>query len=162
MASTENELSLELAFEHNPLEILSSGGGYTGVAAIGILAAIAVPAYQDYTVRARVQEGVGHSIAARTALGIACGFGDLDSQADNSLLGLDPPEAYGENSDVVLSVEAKGISTSVAEVTITYRAIESVVPEGAQVIYWGECSENGMSWSISSAAGMPPKFQPKS
>jgi|SRR5690554_1747918 len=36
------------------------------VAIIGILAAIALPAYQDYTVRARVTEGLGLASSART------------------------------------------------------------------------------------------------
>lgn len=35
------------------------------VAVIGILAAIAIPAYQDYTIRARVSEGLSVAAAAR-------------------------------------------------------------------------------------------------
>lgn len=38
------------------------------VAIIAILAAIALPAYQDYTVRARVAEGMGLVSAAKTAV----------------------------------------------------------------------------------------------
>jgi type IV pilus assembly protein PilA len=38
------------------------------VAIIGILAAIALPAYQDYTVRARVTEGLSLANAAKTAV----------------------------------------------------------------------------------------------
>lgn len=38
------------------------------VAIIGILAAIALPAYQDYTIRAKVSEIIGMSSAARTPL----------------------------------------------------------------------------------------------
>ena len=36
------------------------------VAIIGILASVALPAYQDYTVRARVSEGLGLASAAKT------------------------------------------------------------------------------------------------
>lgn len=38
------------------------------VAIIGILAAIAIPAYQDYTVRAKVTEGLSMGDAAKTAI----------------------------------------------------------------------------------------------
>jgi type IV pilus assembly protein PilA len=38
------------------------------VAIIGILAAIAIPAYQDYTVRARVTEGLNLAAAAKAAV----------------------------------------------------------------------------------------------
>lgn len=38
------------------------------VAIIGILAAVALPAYQDYTVRARVSEGLGMAAAAKSAV----------------------------------------------------------------------------------------------
>ena len=39
------------------------------VAIIGILAAVALPAYQDYTIRARVTEGVGLASSAKQQVG---------------------------------------------------------------------------------------------
>ena len=39
------------------------------VAIIGILAAVALPAYQDYTVRARVTEGLGLAASAKSIIG---------------------------------------------------------------------------------------------
>ena len=41
------------------------------VAIIGILAAIALPAYQDYTIRARVTEGLGLAADTKNALTVA-------------------------------------------------------------------------------------------
>ena len=54
------------------------------VAIIGILAAVAIPAYHTYTVKEKVQEGVNLSRPARTALGIACSDAGLSSATNHS------------------------------------------------------------------------------
>ena len=46
------------------------------VAIIGILAAIAIPAYQDYTVRSKVTEGL--NLAASAKVAVADGFQSND------------------------------------------------------------------------------------
>ena len=56
------------------------------VAIISILAAVAIPAYQDYTIRARARSSQP-LLGARTATGIACSEGTLRSTS-NSTLGL--------------------------------------------------------------------------
>ncbi|SDW87966.1 prepilin-type N-terminal cleavage/methylation domain-containing protein [Thiocapsa roseopersicina] len=56
------------------------------VAVIGILAAIALPAYQDYTVRSKVSEGLGFASAAKVAVVSAYSHGGLPgSNADAGL-----------------------------------------------------------------------------
>jgi type IV pilus assembly protein PilA len=47
------------------------------VAIIGILAAIAIPAYQDYTVRAKVTEGLNLGDSAKTTVSEAFESGDM-------------------------------------------------------------------------------------
>ncbi len=47
------------------------------VAIIGILAAIAIPAYQDYTVRAKVTEGINLAAAAETTIAEGFESGDM-------------------------------------------------------------------------------------
>lgn len=51
------------------------------VAIIGILAAIAIPAYQDYTIRARVSESASVSSSVRTAVGVY--FSEKDELPDS-------------------------------------------------------------------------------
>src|SRR5690554_1532534 len=48
------------------------------VAIIGILAAVAIPAYQDYTVRARVTEGLSLASAAKTLVAENAANGTTD------------------------------------------------------------------------------------
>ncbi|MEH6444652.1 MAG: pilin [Oceanospirillaceae bacterium] len=50
-SNTEN-LSLELTFESTPADILMSSSGAASLAGLGIISAVAIPAYQDYTFKA--------------------------------------------------------------------------------------------------------------
>jgi prepilin-type N-terminal cleavage/methylation domain-containing protein len=76
------------------------------VAVIGILAAIALPAYQDYTVRSKVSEGLGFASAAKVAVVSAYSSGGLP--ANNAAAGLS--EAGDVQSQYVdsIRIEAGG------------------------------------------------------
>jgi uncharacterized small protein (DUF1192 family) len=54
--ATPDRVGLSIQYEQTPVEILLGGDGnaMTGVVMAGIVAAIAIPAYQDYAVRAQV------------------------------------------------------------------------------------------------------------
>jgi Tfp pilus assembly protein PilE len=58
MNSSPRQLSLELVYESNPIEALLSFGSMNTAFMGGILAAIAIPAYQDYLLRAKVSQGI--------------------------------------------------------------------------------------------------------
>jgi Tfp pilus assembly major pilin PilA len=64
----EPYLSLELTYENNPGEVFFGGNGAGAVAVAGILAAVAIPAYQDYTIRAQVTEGLNLAAIAKAAV----------------------------------------------------------------------------------------------
>ena len=80
------------------------------VAIVGVLAAVAIPAYQDYLVRARVSEGLGMASAAKTTVSenAIAGRNDL-------ALGWNQPAATANVQSVIVTA-ATGV------VTVTYTA----------------------------------------
>ena len=102
------------------------------VAIIGILAAVALPAYQDYTVRAKVSEGILAGSSARTAvaetfanagsmLPSAASMG-VQTMTSRYVTSVDWTRTSATGGDVVVTLSADtGLSTA-ASTTIILRA----------------------------------------
>jgi type IV pilus assembly protein PilA len=80
------------------------------VAIIGILAAIAIPAYQDYTVRARVTEGLVLADAAKLNVADVLSSGNPNAAATGYSQGYTPPAATANVTSVVIT-PATGVIT---------------------------------------------------
>ena len=80
------------------------------VAIIGILAAVALPAYQDYTVRARVSEGLALASAAKANVADVLASGNPSASASGYALGYEAPAATRNVSSVAIA-PATGIIT---------------------------------------------------
>jgi Tfp pilus assembly major pilin PilA len=93
----EPYVSFELSYESHPAEFLVGGGGMAAVAAVGIVAAVAIPAYQDYTIRAQVSEGLNLAAAARAAVE-ASYLANGAAPADRSAAGMsaNPADMQGQ------------------------------------------------------------------
>ncbi|MCE0724132.1 MULTISPECIES: pilin [Legionella] len=81
------------------------------VAIVGILAAIAIPAYQDYVVRARVTEGLSVASSAKTTVSENATTGNADLSQGWSFANPTP------NVQSVVVTAATGV------ITITYTAL---------------------------------------
>ncbi|MBD5803485.1 Fimbrial protein precursor [Azoarcus sp. Aa7] len=101
------------------------------VAIIGILAAVALPAYQDYTIRARLTEGFGIAGDAKariategsaTAADLAALATVWNAQAVNT----------GANSKFVNSVQVNGLT---GEIQIAYNTTSTGVAVGQNLLY---------------------------
>ena len=80
------------------------------VAIIGILAAIAIPAYQDYTIRSKVTEGLNLASAAKVA--VTESNASLGSfPGSNASAGLPPAASINGNSVTSVTVGASGVIT---------------------------------------------------
>ena len=82
------------------------------VAIIGILAAIAIPAYQDYTIRAQVSEGINLASGAKAS--ISEYFMDTGSfPADQEAAGL-------ADADTITGSYVTGVLWDGTDITVTY------------------------------------------
>lgn len=83
-------LQLELDYAQHPMEWIGGSDGLTVVAVGGILAAIAIPAYQDFTVRADVATALSETSALKTAI-VEQYVGSGELPVDAAGLGMDLP-----------------------------------------------------------------------
>ena len=99
------------------------------VAIIGILAAIAIPAYQDYTVRSKVTEGINLAAAAETAVAEGYQSNDMAGVAAAAAAF----NAVPTTSKYVTSVL---ITPADGHITVTYNAAAGGIAQlaGANVI----------------------------
>ena len=109
------------------------------VAIIGILAAVALPAYQDYTVRAKVSEVLLAASSGRTAVSEAvqvsgAGFpptASLEIQSQSSKYVQSVAYASGDSTSGVVTATAQG-DTAISGSTIT---LSGVVGTNGQAIW---------------------------
>jgi len=90
------------------------------VAIIGILAAIAIPAYQDYAIRSKVTEGL--NLAASAKVAVAEGFqsnGIPGVAAASAALALAPPVGFTPTKYVT----GMTINAADGHITITYNGV---------------------------------------
>jgi type IV pilus assembly protein PilA len=138
------------------------------VAIIGILAAVALPAYQDYMVRAKVSEAVLAASSGRTAVAetyaqknrmdLSQDSMGVQSQATKYVASV----AYVGNSvtqgDIIVTTESttSGLPAAAAGKTLTLRGEGVTTGAGAGTVKWS-CGPGGTG-----AAFMPAKYLPSS
>lgn len=86
------------------------------VAIVGILAAVALPAYQDYTIRARVTEGLSLASGAKTTV------------SENAASGLATADlCKGVNTATAGNVDSFSCASGVLEITMNDKAGEATI-----------------------------------
>mgnify|MGYP000141426215 FL=1 len=110
LRSDKSILGLEFAFENGGTDLLHGLGSTSSIAVIGILAAVAIPAYQDYTVRAQMSAATYSAEAVKVQITQALMLGAEMEELDNGFESIQAAEDY-ENSVIEKIVVNDGVIT---------------------------------------------------
>ncbi len=123
------------------------------VAIIGILAAVALPAYRDYTVRAKVSEVVLAVSSGRTSVAEAAGtLGGMPSTASGAVA--------NQISKYVASVAYESSSTATGTITATATGDTAIAASTVTLIGTYVTATGQVTWVCGGT--IDPKYMPSS
>jgi type IV pilus assembly protein PilA len=140
------------------------------VAIIGILAAVALPAYQDYTVRAKVSEVILAASGCRTAITEASQTGFTSAPGADGF-------GCGESSSALSKYVASVNTSAAGVVTVISQNLGSGITGGISMSPFSDAAGNTASaandfvssstktirvWKCAASNSLPPKYLPSS
>ncbi|OGS92182.1 MAG: hypothetical protein A2Z95_00780 [Gallionellales bacterium GWA2_60_18] len=129
------------------------------VAIIGILAAVAIPAYQDYTIKSKLQELTSLSSPARNDVGVYCSeTGGLGTLTGTSL------DAVAPSGTVALPGGAKyttsiTVGSGTGVITATVDTTDLPAAAAGYITWTPTCAAAGTTWTV--GGSVDAKFLPK-
>jgi len=130
------------------------------VAIIGILAAVALPAYQDYTVKAKISEA--NSMASQGITGISLLFSEGRLNASDAATAEDFGIATGLTSKYVTSITPAIVTAnSAAKITVVMQATGNALVDTKNIVYTVTCVPGG-NCTTAITGTVDSKFLPKS
>ena len=126
------------------------------IAIIGVLAAIAVPAYQDYSIRAKVAEGLSLSTAAKQAVGETYQSAGRYPSVANWSYGL--PTAASISGSYVSSVTA---AATTGIISVEFRQLAPGKVDSGDLVTLSPVTavSGALGWDCSSAT-IPHRYLP--
>ncbi len=122
------------------------------VAIIGILAAVAIPAYQDYTIRAQISEGLSLASAAKAAVvEYYMENGAWPSKNDDAGLA-DKHDIMGKYTEHI------SVKDNVIEIKYEYDANAAITNEKIELTATN--NDGSISWTCASAGTIKPNHLP--
>ena len=123
------------------------------VAIVGILAAVAIPQYQDYTVRARVTEGLNLASAAKSA--VAETFNSTGAlPADNDAAGIGA-------ANTIASKYVSSVTVANGNVTVAFQNLGPADATGNIELVPNTANSGAVDWTCNGAGTtLPTKYRP--
>jgi Tfp pilus assembly major pilin PilA len=156
LLADEQRLSLRVTYEQTPAEMAFGGSStMTTVAVIAILAAIAIPAYQDYVIRSQVSEGASLADGAKTAVAeYYANKGQMPH--DNAQAGMATPASITGNY-------ASSVTIEDGKIVVAYDGAQANAALHGQTLVFAANPEQGtIRWTCDTMAGttVPVKYRP--
>ena len=123
------------------------------VAIIGILAAIAIPAYQDYTIRAQVSEGL--SLAAGSKVAVTEFYQDRGTwPSNNTEAGVSPPTNISGKYVTQVDVTSENIAVTYGGTEVNNNIANAVLTLSATD------NTGAIEWDCAGDSTLVPKWLP--
>ena len=128
------------------------------VAIIGILAAVAIPAYQDYTIRAKVTEAIVAASSAKTSVSeffVSQGV----MPADQTEAGMQAAATDYDTSIISQIAYTEGASSNIGIITVDVKAIGGDTTLGDDFTLTGTGDPQGVTW-VCAAVALDARYLP--
>ena len=133
------------------------------VAIIGILAAVALPAYQDYTTRAKVSEIMVQMAAVKNSMTECMTTANAMTDCDATGSGVDATAIQGTDFITTLAVTAPALDGTGAAFTITPDWTALGVPAATSTVtFSGTACPGGVKWQCGISVTTEGKYFPAS
>ena len=125
------------------------------VAIVGILAAIAIPAYQDYMVRAKVSEGIGAVDQLRAS--VSDFYATQAHMPQSGSIG----NTNVDQAKYISVINYAYVSATQGTLTAVYHKIGNAVSAGNSIVFTGTGTTTSVVWTCAGNSGnVPAKYQP--
>ncbi|MBI5926093.1 MAG: pilin [Aquabacterium sp.] len=131
------------------------------VAIIGILAAVALPAYQDYTLRAKMSEVIGFAAAAKTSVGECLLSAENETNCNsNAETGLDTATAITSTYVESVTVGGGGAAGTPVTIGVAVRGTGNSTLDAGTITFTGSKGTNGITWACTVSNANISKYVP--
>lgn len=132
------------------------------VAIIGILAAVALPAYQDYTVRSKMTEVIGFGAAAKVSVS-ECLAATLLVADCNTNVKVGIAETITDISSEYVESVSVGAGAAGVDITVAIQGTNIALLDAASIVFNGvlSASQNGIDWSCQVSDNDFNKYMPQ-